>query len=197
MSVPAQQHPTDSTASRRESRIRGRNVVGIDLALSLVRMRDAGSADVLALNALMLASPSHRLLTQGRLPSALEGSMLFATLPVGARREDKFLWGAWRQRQLVGCIEVIRHWPTHDCGYIGSMVVAEIQQRKGLGTEMLQMARQQMRGWHGVRRMRLAVTENNQGAIEFWRRAGFRDTGQRDHQVAFVKPLVVMERPLT
>jgi ribosomal protein S18 acetylase RimI-like enzyme len=63
--------------------------------------------------------------------------------------------------------------------------------------QILKLARQNMRSWRGARRLRLAVAENNRGAIAFWRQAGFRDTGQRDRQAEFIAPLVVMERPLS
>ena len=165
--------------------------------LSLVRMRDGNPDDMLALNAMMLASPSHKLLTQGRLPSAHEGEMLFESLPAGAVREDKFLWCAWQQQRLVGCIEVIRHWPVKDAAYIGFLQVAEALHRRGLGMQILKTARQNMRSWRGVRRLRLAVAENNPGALAFWRQAGFRDIGQRDRQAEFTAPLIVMERPLS
>jgi GNAT superfamily N-acetyltransferase len=164
--------------------------------LKLVRVRASGSADIEALNAMMSASPSHVLLTQDRLPSANEGEKLFANLPSGARHEDKFLWCAWQQQRLVGCIEIIRHWPVRDVAYIGLLQVREAQMRLGLGMQILEMARQIARGWSGVRRLQLAVAENNAGAAAFWRCAGFRATGLSEQNPEFTAPLLVMERPL-
>ena len=169
---------------------------GIELPLVLVRLRASASQDLQALNAMLLGSPSYKLLSQGRLPASDEGSKLLASLPVDAAREDKFLWCAWQQTQLVGCIEVIRHWPQHDTAYIGFALIREEHRRRGLGSQIFKTARQNIRSWRGVRRLRLAVVENNRGAIAFWRGVGFRDTGQRDRQADFAAPLIVMERPL-
>ena len=51
--------------------------------------------------------------------------------------------------------------------------------------------------WPGVRRLCLAVAENNSAALAFWRRAGFRDTGLREHPADYTTPLAVLDRPLT
>jgi ribosomal protein S18 acetylase RimI-like enzyme len=163
----------------------------------MVRVRDGGASDLMALNAMMLASPSHMLLAQGRLPAINEGEKLLASLPAGASREDKFLWCAWQKHRLVGCIEVIRHWPMRDAAYIGFLLVSESQMRRGLGSQILTETNQRVRGWSGVRRLRLAVAENNLGAMAFWRQAGFREIGQHARQAGFSAPLSVMERPLT
>jgi ribosomal protein S18 acetylase RimI-like enzyme len=166
------------------------------LGVKLTRVQDGGSADMAALNAMMLASPSHLLLTQRRLPSINEGTKLFSALPPGTRREDKFLWCGWQDRRVVACIEIIRHWPARDVAYVGLLLVDEAQRRRGIGTETLDAARQVARGWSSVRRLQLAVAENNAGAIAFWRHAGFRSTGVREQRPDFTAALMVMERPL-
>jgi len=163
----------------------------------LERITDPRSPDIAALNSLLLATPSFRLQTQGRLPSANEGVSLFQSLPRGASRDDKFLWGAWSDGELVGCLEVVRHWPQHDCACIAFIVVVERLHRHGLGAQMVKLSRQRMHAWPGVRRLCLAVAENNGAALAFWRRAGFRDTGLREHPTDYTTPLAVLERPLT
>lgn len=165
--------------------------------ITLARLRDGGgTAGLMALNAMMLTSPSHLLLTQNRLPMADEGEKLFASLPAGAGRQDKFLFCAWQQQRLVGCIELIRRWPARDVAYIGILQVREAQLRLGHGTQILEIASHIARGWRGVRRLRLAVAANNLGAIAFWRHVGFQETGQRELRSDFTAPLIVMERSL-
>jgi GNAT superfamily N-acetyltransferase len=83
-----------------------------------------------------------------------------------------------------------------DVAYIGLLQVHEARMRLGLGMQILEMARQIARGWSGVRRLQLAVAENNAGASAFWRHAGFRLTGLIEQHPDFTAPLVVMERPL-
>ena len=162
----------------------------------LSRLHKGLTGQLVQLNALMHASPRYRLLVQGELPSQREGDKLLESAPEFLAPADKFVWGAWCDGRLLGCIEVLRRWPTRDCAYIGFLLVAEPFQRQGFGRQILALARQQVRTWPGVRRLRLAVTANNTPARAFWRHAGFRDTGQRDAQPGFIAPLIVLERPL-
>ena len=163
-------------------------------ALLLQRIRSVNSADLPMLNQVMRKSPSYWLLTQGQLACVRAAEAVLNDLPPGLARDDKFLWGIWQEDRLIGCIDALRCWPSRDCAHIGFMLVSEGLQRQGLGMQALRLARQRMRKWPGVRRMRLAVAENNAPALAFWRRAGFRDTGQRDQQASFKAPLMVMER---
>lgn len=195
MKIPWSAQPADPRVVPAASTVPG-PLEGVGPApLVLARVRDGDTAALQALNAMLLTSPSYKLQSQGRLPSAREGDALYASLPPGVPRQEKFLWCAWQQQRLVGCIEVIRHWPVRDAAYIGLLQVAEALHRGGIGMQVLQLARQNMRGWTEVRRLRLAVSANNAAALAFWRKAGFREIGQVDRQSDFVAPLLVMERP--
>ena len=162
----------------------------------LSRMQSTSTSELAALNRMLIVSASYFLLTQNRLPTANEGQELVSSVPPGAKREDKFLWAAWQLESLVGCIEITRHWPARDLAYIGYLQVHDAKRRRGIGTQTLELACHRVRGWSGVRRLQLAVSENNASGLAFWLAVGFRVTGHREHRSGFTAPLIVMERPL-
>ncbi len=56
--------------------------------------------------------------------------------------------------------------------YVSAMAIFPEHRGKGLGTRMLELAKEQARD-HGCRQVSLLVFEQNEGAIELYRRHGF------------------------
>ncbi len=71
------------------------------------------------------------------------------------------------------------------CGYRGEratawialLLLAEPYQRQGYGTEAARLLEEAIFADAKVRRIRLGVLVNNQGALRFWRRVGYRRRG--------------------
>jgi ribosomal protein S18 acetylase RimI-like enzyme len=162
--------------------------------LTMRRIADAQSTDFPALVALIVANPRYRLETQQRRSTRDDALSIVNDLPPHAKAAQKYVWGVWHGKVLIGCLEVVRHWPQAHHLYIGQLTVAERWQRQGHGQAVMAMLAERSRSWPGVRRWRLAVVASQAGAIAFWRRLGFSDTGQRETSPAYRVPLVVMEK---
>jgi predicted GNAT family N-acyltransferase len=123
-----------------------------------------------------------------------DAKALLATLPAPARGEQKYLWAVRRDEQLVGCLDVTRHWPTHHTVTIGFLMISATLRGLGLGRATLQELARRTRAWPGVRRWRIAVVESQAGARRFWKSQGFMETGQRHQSPSQRAPQLVMER---
>ena len=79
---------------------------------------------------------------------------------------------------MVGCVDLIRGYPTSDTAYIGLLLISEQVQRLGIGSATFELVEEYVRGWPVCERVRLAVARTNDGVIPFLRRRGFGPTGE-------------------
>ena len=162
--------------------------------LSLQRIDTVDCPAFEALVALTLRNPQYRLETQRRLPTRMDAVEVLQKHPVSAQPGQKYVWGIHSGDTLVGYIEVIRDWPLGQL-FIGSMAIAENQQRQGHGRKALQLLAARTRAWAGIRRWRLAVVDTQTGAKAFWRSQGFVE-GPLCRLPDYPSPLLVMEKPI-
>lgn len=164
---------------------------------ALLALKRVNSAQAMVpLVELLLANPTYRLQTEHKVPDGRYAMDLLASLPAGARREQKYVWGIWHRGQLVGCLDVIRSWPEAHVLYIGFLMIDERWRRHGLASAVLKLLSERTGGWHGIRRWRLAVLASQEDALAFWRKMGFALTGQEDDAPQFLARLLVMEKPV-
>jgi GNAT superfamily N-acetyltransferase len=95
---------------------------------------------------------------------------------------------------MVGCIDLIRAYPTPDRAYLGLLLFAESHQGKGLGTQALHYITQQAAAW-GCTHLRLGVVTTNLTGLAFWRYQGFVPLYQKP-QAGYLGEIVVCERPV-
>jgi len=50
--------------------------------------------------------------------------------------------------------------------------------------------------WPEIERLRIGVVAVNEGALAFWRKLGYRETGEIKANPEFVREVVVLEKPL-
>ena len=165
---------------------------GIELNL----LRDAGPGHISALESVFLGAPSYCLLTEQRLPCADDASEALTAIPPGCRPEQKHFFGIYLEHEMIGCIDMIRGWPATSDAHIGLLLLKETHQGHGYGDKALETLESYVREWSEVSELRIAVVEVNQRAFSFWRRAGFRETGQRVKSPLFVSDLIIMKKRL-
>jgi GNAT superfamily N-acetyltransferase len=114
----------------------------------------------------------------GSPPGRVEAQSNYTHLPDGKGYEDKFVYGVFRNDDMVGCADVIRGYPTDETAQIGFLLIAEAYQRQGIGRAAYQQIEEQCRSWPGIERVRIGVVETNAMVIPFWEKMGFRRTGE-------------------
>lgn len=79
---------------------------------------------------------------------------------------------------MVGCVDLIRGYPTPDTAYLGLVLVSEQFRRQGIGSATLELVEDYVRGWPECKRLGLAVVRTNEEVIPFFLRHGFEPTGE-------------------
>ena len=100
-----------------------------------------------------------------------------AALPPGKGYEDKRYVGFFDRDNLVAVLDFIWHYPEEGAGWIGLFMVHPDRQGCGVGSAILQDC---LLHWRrtGLRRICLAVDHGNPQSAAFWRKNGFRVTGE-------------------
>ncbi|WP_074713493.1 GNAT family N-acetyltransferase [Arthrobacter alpinus] len=76
-------------------------------------------------------------------------------------------------------MDVIRGYPSPNVAYIGLLMTAGGQSRRGLGREIFKFVLGEIRRWHGVSVVRLGIVASNaEVAVPFWQSLGFARTGE-------------------
>jgi RimJ/RimL family protein N-acetyltransferase len=84
-----------------------------------------------------------------------------------------------------------------DKAVIGLLLIAEAWQRRGLGRAFERLVVQTLGDWSEITTVRIAVIETNAGALAFWRKLGYRETGERrPASPPFVADAIVLEQPI-
>jgi len=167
------------------------------LVISLQRTVDPADARFATLVDLLCRNARYWLETQASPMTPAVAAQLLRTLPPPAGQQQKHLWAICRGGQTIGCIDVVRQWPRHHTVTIGLLMIDERWQHQGIGQAALQALALRSHTWPGIRRWRVAVVGTQAGALAFWRRAGFADTGQRHHAPGQRAAQVVMEKIVT
>ena len=134
-------------------------------ASGAVRIRDAERRDIAPLVRLMTASPLLR-------EYAVTASRARAALAEALDTGDVLLVAADRDR-VVGLAWLIPTRALDRTAYLRLLLVAEAEQSRGLGADLLARAERRARSAR-ARHLALLVTASNRGARRFYRREGYR-----------------------
>ncbi len=168
-------------------------------APGLLRLRTLTGtpAEMAALQAVLEAAPRYYEAAQGGPPGPAEAQSTFTALPPGRSYDDKRVYGLYAGDAMVGVADVVRGWNAPDKAIIGLLLLAEPWQGRGLGRAFAALVLEALGEWPEIATARVAVVASNSGALAFWRRLGFRETGEvRPATPPFVAEVVVLERPL-
>ena len=108
-------------------------------------------------------------------------------LPPSKTMADKYYLGFYKERVLVAVMDLIAGYPDEQTVWIGFFMTAVQQQRKGVGSSLIQQLSVQLKK-EGFQRIRLGVDHGNPQSLAFWQKNGF-SVIRNDH-------FLVMERML-
>jgi RimJ/RimL family protein N-acetyltransferase len=118
-------------------------------------------------------------------------------LPSGKDYDDKRAWGLYAGADMIGCADVIRAYPVRDKAVIGLLLLAENWQRRSFGRSFALLVEQMIAVWPEITTLRIGVVEQNVGALAFWRKLGYVETGEvKAADQAYLGRVVVLEKPL-
>ena len=98
-------------------------------------------------------------------------------LPPHKAREDKFYVGFFREETLVAVMDLILSYPSSETAFIGFFMMDKQFQGQGVGSGIISDCAACLSGL-GFGKLRLAVDKGNPQSIAFWRKNGFRETGE-------------------
>ena len=155
------------------------------------------AAEMAALQSVLESAPAYFRIVGGAPPGPAEAQSLFTALPAGKSYEDKFVWGLYSGPAMIGCADVIRGYPTPDKAVIGLLLLAEPWQQQGLGRAFAALVEQTIAGWDAIKCLRIGVALANSGALRFWQRLGYVETGEVKAADPGGFPVAVLEKPLS
>jgi GNAT superfamily N-acetyltransferase len=150
-----------------------------------------------ALQSVLAAAPRYFEAVTGLPPGDAEAQSTFTALPPGKGYDDKRVFGLCAGDAMIGCADVIRGYPTPDKAVVGLLLLAEPWQGQGLGRAFERLVRETLADWPEIATARVGVVESNAGALAFWRKLGYRDTGERLKPAPpLAADVIVLERAL-
>ncbi len=106
-----------------------------------------------------------------------EARALFTDCPKGKTPADKLLIGLHHReytpsKNLIGLLELIKHYPNYEDWYIGLLVIEPSQRNKYIATTLLQQLATALKN-QSAKKLKLIVQKQNHQAIHFWQKHGF------------------------
>ena len=151
-----------------------------------------------ALQCVLEAAPAYFQTVTGAPPGGAEAQSTFTALPPKKTYDDKFVWGLYSGDAMIGCAVVIRGYTARGKAMIGLLLLAESWQRRGLGRAFATLVEQAIAAWPEIIRLRIGVVASNDGALTFWRKLGYRETGEvKPAGPEFLREVIVLEKPIT
>jgi len=178
-------------------RDQGRALSDLSTEPLTLRPLTGAPAEMAWLQCVLEAAPDYFVTVTGMPPGGAEAQSTFTALPPGKDYDDKFVWGLYQGEAMIGCADVIRGYPTRDKAVIGLLLLAQPWQRRGLGRAFAALVEQAIAAWAEIVRLRVGIVASNGGALAFWRKQGYAETGEvKAGKPAFTADFVVLEKPV-
>ena len=153
--------------------------------------------EMAALQRVLEAAPTYFHTVTGLPPGSAEAQSTFTALPPGKDYDDKHVWGLYAGDEMIGCADVIRGFPVRNKAMIGLLLLAENWQRRGFGRAFALLVEQIIARWPEIAMLRIGVVEQNVGALAFWRKLGYVETGEvKATGVGVHRNIILLEKPL-
>lgn len=140
-----------------------------------VRIRVLKENDEAALQELCEQCHEYSMLVTGRMPRAGDAAMILMDLPPDKRAEDKFVYGMFRDKGLIGVLDIVKDYRKAGEWTIGLLMLAPDERGKGLGKQLHAFAKLLVVK-NGGTTLRLGVLEENLRAKKFWEFLGYTET---------------------
>lgn len=153
------------------------------------------SEDMKNFQSVLEGAPEYSLLVKGHPPLPSEAEEQFRECPPGKTLEDKIVAGFLLKNKMIGCFDICRGYPETSIAFIGLLLFTERYQRCGYGPKALAKICSIANSWN-CRYLRIAVIENNNIALKFWKREGFSEL-YRKPVAGCMGDAIIMERVLS
>jgi len=163
----------------------------------LGRLVELGAGDLPALQALFERCSAFFQLVHGAPPRPDEAARWLAEALPGKAPGDRRAFGLRDDEdRLVGAVDVVRDHPVAQDYWLGTMVIEPSIRGIGLGAWLHAQVLDWIRA-QGARGVQLCVQKENPGALRFWAREGYEETGPgRVRQGDRENEVIKMRRPL-
>ena len=167
------------------------------MALLALRLLTGEPAEMAALQCVLEAAPRYFETITGLPPGGAEAQSTFSALPPGKTYDAKRVYGLYADDAMIGCADVIRGYPVAQKAVIGLLLLAEAWQRQGIGRAFERLVVRTLADWPEITTVRIGVVATNASALTFWRKLGYRETGEtRAAAPPFIADAIVLEKRL-
>ncbi len=136
------------------------------------------------------------LLVEGCVPSTSHVEDFFNGVPDGLAPQDQMLHAVVLEQEWVGVTSVLRGWNRADKCMLGLMLLGPQVRGKGVGSAAISAIEKIVAAAQPFKVLRVGVVETNVGAVGFWRKMGFVETGEVKSRPEFVAPIIIFEKNL-
>ncbi len=136
------------------------------------------------------------LLVEGHVPSTNQVEDFFTGVPDGFTPDDLMLHAVVLDHEWVGVTSVLKGWNRVDKCMLGLMLLGPQARGKGAGRAALSAIESVVCACQSFKVLRVGVVETNTGALAFWRKMGFVETGEVKSRPEFVAPIIIFEKNL-
>jgi GNAT superfamily N-acetyltransferase len=143
-----------------------------------IRRLEGGAAELRDLQRVLEAAPDYARRVTGLPPGNADAQSVFTALPEGKTYADKFVFAIDRDREMIGCADLIRGYPHPATAMLGLLLLSESQQRRGMGRRAYCLLEEIVRSWGSCARVRIGVVRTNEQVTPFWTQLGFTPTGE-------------------
>ena len=119
------------------------------------------------------------------------------TIPPDLERNKKVTIGIWDGGVCIGNLDFLLAYPNPDFLYVGLLLIHQNYHGKQIGRQVFE-ALKSAAGKFGMHTLLLAVVEENEDALRFWRKMGFVeiDTGEVEMREGWTVKVVKMANRL-
>lgn len=120
-----------------------------------------------------ISNPDYFELSHGNTPSFETLMDSLKALPKNSSYEDKFFEIIYLNRKPIGIVDIIYHYPDHSSSFIGLFLIDGDLHGKGFGKYVYNKIENRLKS-NEVKTIKLGVLENNERALGFWKKNGFK-----------------------
>ncbi|HQI05492.1 MAG TPA: GNAT family N-acetyltransferase [bacterium] len=118
---------------------------------------------------------------------------LFYDVPPIAANAVKRLFGLYEGKKLIGFIDSLIKYPDNETSYIGVLAIDRHFRSQGIGKYFYECF-EHVIAKEGYKKIRLAVHEENAGAIRFWQRLGFVQVNDFEYRCGTLRKRAEFEK---
>ena len=135
--------------------------------------------DLKELQVVLEGAPKYSLNISGKIQTPTASEEVFSAIPEGFDLTKKFVIGIKLNSELVGCIDVLRGFPSEETLMLGLLLLKEKIQGQGIGKISFNQLLSYVGNWTEIKKIRISVVKSNGDVLNFWQKLGIVENGIR------------------